>query len=212
MRSLLRDGALGRVVELESRFDRFRPQPKGGWRESAGGGTGILYDLGSHLIDQALLLFGRPNRVFADIAVQRDGVEADDWFRVLLDYPQTRVCLGASCLAAGPMTRFRVRGTEGTWLKHGLDRQESDLAEGRRPGEEGWGREIEESWGVCYGGSDARSTPSVPGLYTEFYRLLAHSVQEGSEPPVTPGEGRDVIRVLELCLESWGTGGWVGWS
>src|SRR5690606_13895007 len=133
LRKLLDEGVLGRVVEFGSRFDRFRPEPKGGWRESEGAGTGVLYDLGSHLVDQALCLFGRPRSVLADIPMQRDGVEADDWFRILLDYSETRVCLRASCLAAGPMTRFNVRGSLGSWVQHGLDRQEADLAAGLSP-------------------------------------------------------------------------------
>jgi predicted dehydrogenase len=212
LKSLLKSRTLGKIVELESRFDRFRPQPKGGWREKSGVGTGVLYDIGSHLVDQALVLFGLPRAVWADVQVQRDGVSADDWFRVLLDYPETRVCLRASCLAAGPMVRFCVRGTKGTWIKHGLDSQEFDLAEGRLPGENGWGVEDEENWGVIYRADEEQKTRSLPGHYTEFYRLLAQSLEDGSEPPVRPGEARDVVRCLELCLKSCETGSWVAWS
>lgn len=211
LRRLLKSGSLGRIVEFESRFDRFRPDPKGGWREQSGEGTGILYDLGSHLVDQALVLFGRPQAVLADVRVQREGVQADDWFRILFDYPDVRVCLRASCLAAEPRIRFCVRGTEGSWLKRGLDRQEADLAEGRHPADSGWGEESPDTWGTLYRAEQEEKTPAEPGSYTEYYRFLAQAVRDGRQPPVKATEARDVIFGLELCRKSMQSGRWESW-
>ena len=211
LRKLVESGRLGEIVELESRFDRFRPEPKGGWREDEGPGTGVLYDLGSHLLDQALALFGPPEAVLAEIQTQRAGVSADDWFRVLLDYPKMRVCLGASCLAAGPMARFKVRGTRGTWLNHGLDPQEAELAKGRRPGES-WGVEQADAWGTLYGENSSQRIETEAGAYPEYYRLLAKALIEGGKPPVEAEEARDVIHGLELCRESFERRRWIRWD
>lgn len=211
LRKLLKEGSLGRLVELESRFDRFRPQPKGGWREEPGAGTGVLFDLGSHLLDQALVLFGAPRAVWADVQSQREGVQADDWFRILLDYPETRVSLRASCLAAGPMVRFTARGTKGSWVKRGLDPQENALADGGRPGSADWGVERASQWGTLYSGQSLRKVSSEAGSYPEYYRLLARAIREGEEPPVPAREARDVIYGLELCRKSAAQRCWVEW-
>lgn len=211
LRKLVESGRLGEIVELESRFDRFRPEPKGGWREDEGPGTGVLYDLGSHLLDQALALFGPPEAVLAEIQTQRAGVSADDWFRVLLDYPKMRVCLGASCLAAGPKARFKVRGTRGAWIKHGLDPQEAELARGLTPGEN-WGVEQAEAWGTLYGENSSQRIETEPGAYPEYYRLLAKALIEGGKPPVEAEEARDVIHGLELCRKSFERRCWIRWD
>ena len=212
LQALLSERRLGQVVELESRFDRFRPLPKGGWREQQGAGTGVLYDLGSHLLDQALVLFGLPNAVWADIRTQRPGVGADDWFVIMLDYPEQRVCLRASCLAAGPMARFTVRGTSGAWVKHGLDPQEQALSEGHLPNHEGWGTELESDWGVLYENSSSERVPSKPGAYPEFYRRIARALRGQGANPVEPVEARNVIYGLELCQKSVESGAWIAWE
>lgn len=211
LRKLVHDGRLGELVELESRFDRFRPQPKGGWREGEGPGTGVLYDLGSHLLDQALVLLGPPKALFAEIQIQRAGVSADDWFRILLDYPKTRVCLGASCLAAGPMVRFKARGTRGSWVKCGLDPQEGELAKGLLPGED-WGVEQTEDWGILYGEESSQRIATKAGAYPEYYRLLVDALRGQGEPPVKAQEARDVIYGLELCRGSFEKRCWVRWD
>ncbi|MCA9780267.1 MAG: oxidoreductase [Candidatus Eremiobacteraeota bacterium] len=212
LKRLLGEERLGDVVEVESRFDRFRPEPKGGWRESDGAGTGVLYDLGSHLLDQAFNLFGLPSNVLADIQIQRTGVSADDWFRILLDYGRLRVCLGASCLAAGPMVRFRVRGTKGTWLKHGLDPQEARLAEGGKPGGSGWGAEPEHDWGTFFATVSSEKVATVAGSYQDYYHLLAKALGENGEPPVKADEARNVIYGLELCRRSFEKRSWIPWE
>lgn len=211
LKRLLQEGRLGDVVEVESRFDRFRPEPKGGWREGDGAGTGVLYDLGSHLLDQAFALFGLPKSVLADIQTQRAGVSADDWFRILLDYGSLRVCLAASCLAAAPIVRFRVRGARGTWLKYGLDPQEAKLAEGGKPGN-GWGVEPEQAWGTVYSADSSAKVATEAGAYQEYYRLLAKALGENGDPPVKAEEARNVIYGLELCRRSFQKQSWVPWE
>ena len=204
LKKLLEEKALGRLVELESHFDRFRPRLKGGWREESLPGSGVLYDLGSHLIDQAFQLFGSPRRLLAEVRSQREGTEADDFFEVLLDYGELRVTLKSSCLAAEPKLRFLARGTEGAWMKHGLDPQEAALAAGARPTGPDWGREEPGQWGKLYRAEQQDSIPSEAGDYRAFYRKLA----EGSVP-VSAGQARDVIRAIELCQQSQQEGRWL---
>src|SRR5262245_21043340 len=124
---LLRRNALGAIAHVESHFDRYRPHVRDRWRERAGAGSGIWYDLAPHLADQAQQLFGLPDRVMASLAAQRTGAQSDDWAHVLLDYGRLRVILHASLLAAAPPPRFIVHGQSGSWIKHGLDGQERRL-------------------------------------------------------------------------------------
>ena len=138
---LLARGALGDVTHFESHFDRYRPHVRDRWRERAGVGSGIWYDLGPHLVDQALQLFGLPDRVMASMAAQRAGAQSDDWAHVVLEYSRLRVILHASMLVAAPLPRFIVHGHAGSWIKYGLDAQERQLnaaltpdAAGQRPG------------------------------------------------------------------------------
>lgn len=209
LKKLLTQGVLGTLVELESHFDRFRPQLKGGWRESEGPGTGILYDLGSHLIDQAFQLFGTPRALLADVRTQREGARADDFFEILLDYETVRVTLKSSCLAAEPRVRFLARGTRGAWIKYGLDPQEAALAEGEIPGGADWGSEESAEWGTLHGADSSHKTPSLPGNYPAFYSLLAKSLLQGGPAPVDARETARVIEAIELCLESHRRRAWV---
>ncbi|HWQ08012.1 MAG TPA: oxidoreductase, partial [Holophaga sp.] len=123
LREVLAEGALGRIVHVESHFDRYRPVVRDRWRERAGSGTGLWYDLGPHLLDQALLLFGRPEGFTLDLAVQREGAVVDDWFHAVLRYGPLRVVLHAACLTPEPAPRFTVHGERGTFIKRGLDPQ-----------------------------------------------------------------------------------------
>ena len=124
VQQLLRDGTLGRIVHLESRFDRYRPEVRQRWRETAGPGSGLWYDLGPHLLDQALQLFGMPLALQMDRAVVRDNAVTDDWFQAQLRYDRHRVSLHVSALVAAGPPRFAVHGTHGSFVKHGLDAQE----------------------------------------------------------------------------------------
>lgn len=138
---LINQGQLGEVMTFESHFDRYRPAVRDRWRERDEPGAGLLYDLGAHLIDQALLLFGRPDHIWADLGKQREGALADDYFHIVLRFGEKRAILHAGCLVAAPPFRFAVHGTKGSYVKHGLDPQEEQLKQGIRPGDAGWGLE-----------------------------------------------------------------------
>ncbi|HEX4932974.1 MAG TPA: oxidoreductase, partial [Gemmatimonadaceae bacterium] len=139
VRKLIADGALGEVTYFESRIDRYRPVVRDRWRERAGAGAGLWYDLGPHLVDQALVLFGPPQEVVADLAIQREGAQVDDYFHVVLKYPRLRVVLHASMLAAANDLRFAVHGTRGSYVKLGTDPQEAVLRSGGVVGGTEWG-------------------------------------------------------------------------
>ncbi|WP_035793584.1 Gfo/Idh/MocA family oxidoreductase [Kitasatospora mediocidica] len=209
VRRLLDEGALGRVHRFESRFERFRPKPKAGWRELADpaevGGT--LYDLGSHLVDQALTLFGPVSSVYAEIDIRRDGAAVDDdAFLALTHASGTRSHLWTSAIAplAGP--RLRVLGDRAGYVKYGMDPQEADLRAGRRPDTHAWGIEDPSQHGLL--GTDEASVhlPSCAGDYPAFYVALATALATGTPPPVDPRDAVAVLTVLEAARDSAVTG------
>ena len=210
LRALLAEGRLGEVAELHSHFDRFRPQVPDRWRDRAGPGAGLWYDLGPHLVDQALALFGPPLAVNADLAQQRDGAQATDYFHVQLRYPRLRVVLHAGALvpaAALPAhgLRFAVHGTGGSWIKHGLDPQEDALRAGMLPGSDGWGRDPRPgSWlRVAGDGTVHEAAPPAPaGDYPAYYARLRDAIVDGTAPPVTGEDALLVMRVIEAGLRS----------
>jgi scyllo-inositol 2-dehydrogenase (NADP+) len=204
-------GRLGRVTHFESHFDRFRPLVRPRWREEAARGGGILLDLGPHLLDQALNLFGMPDTVSATVTAHRDDAQADDYFHLVLGYPQRQVILHASTLAALAPPRFLVHGTRGSYLKFGLDVQEDQLKAGLSPDNVDFGVNPTGVLRVLEGGPDAQfeaqyELPTEVGVYTEFYRLFAQAVQHGSPLPVTLAEAIDVMRLVSLIQESARTG------
>src|SRR5271170_8129796 len=150
IRQLVASGALGRIVRFESNYDRFRPQLRlGAWREKSGPGTGIFFDIGPHLIDHALLLFGLPEALTSDIRIEREGAAADDAFDLAFHYPHgLRVDLRSSILAAAARPRFTIHGTEGAYVKLTVDPQESNLRRGDIPADGSWGADAEENWGL----------------------------------------------------------------
>lgn len=204
LRALIESGELGRVVHFESHFDRFRPQVRQRWREEASRGGGLLFDLGPHLIDQALALFGAPESVYATVKQHRDEASAPDYVHLLLGYPDKEVVLHASALSAIEPPRFTVHGTRGSYVKMGLDTQEEQLKAGLRPGQPGFGagnaagtlralqgeREVERVW------------PTRDGAYVEFYRAVAEAILRGTAFPVTPQDAIDVMAIIELANES----------
>lgn len=209
LKKLLEDKTLGRLVAVESRFDRFRPQLKGGWREENQAGAGVLYDLGSHLIDQSLQLFGTPQALFANLRKERKEAQAWDGFHLLLDYGELKVSLHCSCLAAEePKLRFRARGTQGAWTKYGLDPQEAALQNGQLPQGTEWGREPSDAWGEL-SLDKVTKLPSEAGDYPAFYRQLAQAIRQGTAPPVLAPQAREVIRMIELCQRSHQEGHWI---
>jgi predicted dehydrogenase len=206
VRKLLEQDALGSVVRFESRFERWRPDPEGrAWRERGAleEAGGMLFDLGSHLVDQALLLFGAPTHVYAEVDRRRPGVEVDDdTFVALIHEGGVRSHLWMSLTAAILGPRYRVLGLRGAFEKDGLDPQEAALAAGERPGGPGWGTEGRERWGRLSDGSADRAVPTEPGDYPAFYRGVVEALRTGGPPPV---DVRDVIaglEVLEAARES----------
>ncbi|MGW0357684.1 oxidoreductase [Nocardia sp. 852002-20019_SCH5090214] len=201
VRRLMTDGALGEVRRFESRFERWRPHTKGGWREVGGAdeGAGILYDLGSHLIDQALDLFGPVEDVYCELDARRPGVLADDDAFVALTHASgVRSHLWMSAVAPQLGPRLRVLGSEAGYVCYGLDPQEAALRAGRRPGDgQPWGSVDPVDWGQLGAEGDLRLTPSEPGAYPDFYAGVAAALLDGGEPPVDPADAVAALRVIE---------------
>ncbi|WP_037576053.1 Gfo/Idh/MocA family oxidoreductase [Phaeacidiphilus oryzae] len=205
--ALVEAGRLGAVHRFESHFDRWRPQLKAGWRESAdpADAGGVLYDLGSHLVDQAIRLFGPVVRVYAEVDVRRAAAGAavdDDAFLALTHAGGVRSHLGMSALTAQLGPRLRVLGDKGAYVKYGLDPQEAALRDGRRPGGEGWGEEPPEAWGLLGTDADAEPYRSLPGDYPAFYAGVERALREGGPAPVDPLDAVRVLRVLEAARRS----------
>ncbi|MFF3512198.1 Gfo/Idh/MocA family oxidoreductase [Streptomyces sp. NPDC002573] len=209
LRKLLADGELGDVWRFESRFERWRPQPKGGWRESGDPVEigGLLYDLGSHVVDQALVLFGPAASVYAETDIRRPGAQTDDdTFIALTHTSGVRSHLYVSATAAQLGPRFRVLGSTAGYVKHGLDPQEAALREGLRPGAD-WGREPETLWGRVGAGESPLTgggspVPTLPGDYPAYYAAVAAALREGGPNPVTAHEAAAALDVLEAARRS----------
>jgi predicted dehydrogenase len=201
LKKLIGEGALGEVVYFESHFDRFRLQPKGGWREGAGPATGIWYDLGSHLLDQALQLFGPPLGIAADLAAQRAGAAATDYFRVQLRYDKLRVVLTGSALAPACDLRFLVHGSRASFIKHGLDTQEGFLAAGGKPDDGAFGADPLPGRLILPGGAE-KAVDALRGDYRAYYRGIRDTLLGMAPLPVLAGEALAVMTYLEAGEES----------
>jgi len=205
---LVASGALGRIVRFESNYDRFRPQLRpGAWRERSGPGTGIFFDIAPHLIDHALLLFGMPEALTADIRIEREGAVADDAFDLAFHYPRgLRADLRSSILAAATRPRFTLHGTQGAFVKLTVDPQESNLRRGYIPTDSAWGAEPEENWGLLTlsenGAITQRRVPSANCDYRGFYANLRDAILGKANLAVTPEWAIDVMRLLELARQS----------
>jgi scyllo-inositol 2-dehydrogenase (NADP+) len=207
VRKLIDGIVLGRLAEFESHFDRFRSQVRSGaWREEEGEGSGIVFDLGSHLIDQAQVLFGLPDSITADVRIQRDKAKAVDNFELILDYDDLKVTLKATMLAREPGPRFLLYGTEGSFVKYGLDPQEEALKKGHTPTEPGWGEEPKEQWGrlnTQLGQLHVEGVvETLPGCYQAFYKNVADAIRGRAELAVKPEQARNTIRIIELAMQS----------
>ncbi|MEP9400669.1 oxidoreductase [Sphingomonas sp. VNH70] len=195
--ALLREGLLGEVMLAELHWDRFRPAIKAGWREHGGPGGGLLSDLGPHMIDQALRLFGMPDAVAGDVAVQRDGALADDYFSITLRYGHRRVVIGSASLVAAPRPRFALHGTKGSFVKYGIDPQEAVLRAGGSPDDPGYGIEEEADRGVLTDGAGhARRIESARGDWRAFYAGMRDAILHGAAVPVDPVDAVRGLRVL----------------
>jgi predicted dehydrogenase len=208
IRRLVAAGTLGRIVRFETTYDRFRPQLKpGAWRETTRPGSGILFDIAPHLIDHALVLFGLPEAVTADVRIERENALADDAFDITLHYPKgMRAVLRSSILAAAPRPRFVLLGTQGSFVKQAFDPQETNLRRGDIPEGKPWGYEPEENWGVLTvpaGESfEHRRIPSATCDYRDYYVNVRDAILGKAALAVTPEYALDVMRMLELAHSS----------
>ncbi|MFD3623692.1 Gfo/Idh/MocA family oxidoreductase [Streptomyces sp. NPDC058698] len=212
LRTLVDEGELGDVYRFESRFERWRPQLKGGWRESGDPAEigGLLYDLGSHVVDQALVLFGPVSSVYAETDTRREGARTDDDTFIALTHAngvRSHLYVSATTAQLGP--RFRVLGSKAGYVKHGLDPQETALRDGLRPGTPGadWGTEPEDLWGRIGSGESpvtggGRPAPTLPGDYPAYYAAVARALLSGGPNPVTALEAAAALDVLEAARRS----------
>ncbi|MFG2608331.1 Gfo/Idh/MocA family oxidoreductase [Streptomyces sp. NPDC048514] len=211
LRRLVTDGALGDVWRFESRFERWRPRPKGGWRESGDPAEigGLLYDLGSHVVDQALVLFGPVTEVYAETDVRRPGAETDDDTFIALTHAsgvRSHLYVSATTAQLGP--RFRVLGSEAGYVKYGLDPQEAALREGGRPGTAAeWGTEDQALWGRIGSGESPLSgggtpVPTLAGDYPAYYAAVAAALTGAGPNPVPAQEAAAALGVLEAARTS----------
>ncbi len=218
LQQVLASGQLGRVVQVESTFDRYRPQVPVRWREQSGPGSGLWFDLGPHLVDQALALWGVPDALSLELACLRDGAQVNDWFHAVLRYDRRhgglRVILHASTLVAQPGPRWAVHGTRGSFTKYGLDVQEDALKAGHRPqlaALDGWGNDpqagevlrIDTIAGVASSVSVRQAAPNPRGNYLAYYaQLRDHLRGLATEPPVSASDVRAVMQLLTLGVQS----------
>ncbi len=207
VKKVLDGGLLGKIVEAEIHFDRFKEElsPKL-HKENPGPGAGSLYDLGSHIIDQALQLFGMPQQIFADIRVVRPLSKVDDYWEILLYYPNLRVRLKSSYIVREPLPGYIFHGLKGSFIKPKTDIQEDTLKEGGMPGRRDWGTEPATEKGMLHtevGGKVFKEyIDSEQGNYGEYYDAIYQSIRNGKEVPVTGSEGLNVIRIIQLAFKS----------
>lgn len=207
LKHLINEGFLGKLVEYTSRFDRFTPEiSRAAWRYQQEAGGGTLFDLGIHLIDQAVSIFGTPEGVFARLFNQRKGSITDDSFDLKLIYPDLNVSLGASVFAKEPGPRFVVHGTLGSFLKYGTDVQEAQLCKGKKPGSSGFGTEPASQKGLLNTSTQATNFrgryQTLRGNYMAFFDNVYSVIAHGAEPAVTPGDALLNIRIIEAAHAS----------
>jgi predicted dehydrogenase len=218
VRKIVHSGTLGQIAEYEARFDRFRPQPKNAWRERRDQpGAGVLWDLGPHLIDQALVLFGEPQSIVASAFCQRATSEVDDAFDVCMEYPGLRAMLRARIIAFAPGPHLLIHGTKGSFVKYGMDPQEERLRAGKFP--EGkdwgadWGEEPEEQWGtLSIAGGASKKIKTERGDYRGFYANIRDAIEKGLALDVTPEQALRTMHAIVLAHKSSAEGRRVGWG
>lgn len=214
VKKLLENNQLGSIRHFESHYDRFSPTVRQRWREQAGPGAGIWFDLGSHLVDQAISLFGLPEALTARCLALREGSQTSDYFHVVLHYKNLEVVLHASSFSAAPNVRFRIEGTQASYVKYGFDPQEEQLKKGITPNEPAYGVETEENYGHCYSQFPSETSGTIDpidrqivktaikttnGCYQQYYTEIAAAINLGTGNPVNPDDAVDVLRILELA-------------
>lgn len=204
LRALIAEARLGEVTHFESHYDRYRPLVRKRWREQPGPASGIWYDLGPHLVDQALQLFGVPEGIHADLEMQREGAQTVDYFNVTFRYGRARVILHASSLVRGDLPRFIVHGRAASYIKYGMDTQEEALKRGVRPGGADWGVDPRDG-DLITREEDVESSavvPTLPGYYPGYYEAVRETILRGAANPAPAEYGVLVMRVLEAGAES----------
>jgi predicted dehydrogenase len=206
VRKVLNENKLGRIVEFRAGFQRFRTQIADTWKERNDRFVGIVYNLGPHLVDQAICLFGKPTGVFAQIKKQRDGSQIDDFFHIILKYPELQVTLTAGMLMKEPIVSFVLHGTKGSFIKPGIDPQEDQLKGGMLPTDEVYGFDTPEMYGTLVldeNGETIRETiETIRGDYRLYFDAVANSIRQQQAPPISPAENLLVIRILEAAYQS----------
>lgn len=202
IKKIIESGRLGRIVEFESHFDRYRPiLNTDNWRTGKAPGNGVFYDLGSHLIDQALALFGKPNSLFADIRIAREVGEVDDTFELILFYEKLRVILKAGILVKELGPRFSIHGTNGSFVKYGLDNQEKALREGLPIDSVDWGLDKEENYGIL-NTAHREKVVTERGNYMALFDNVYKAITQGVPLVIQPEIALENIRLIELAFES----------
>ena len=203
LQSLIKKGTLGEIKEYRASIERYRPELRPHlWKENDRPGAGILYDLGSHLIDQALVLFGTPQSISADLSITRPGAKVIDHFELTLYYKNCKAILKAGMLIEKPGPVFKVMGTSGVYTKFGVDGQEALLRQYIRPEGTNWALEKKEDWGKVESSGRITVVESIHTDFRDFYRNLASSIRKGEALAVRPEEAALVIRCIELAMKS----------
>ena len=207
VKKVLENNWVGKVAEFELHYDRYRNYIEANtWKEEEGPGTGILYNLGSHMLDQVIMLFGKPNEVDARVGIQRPNGKVEDFYDIRMHYDSFQTIVKSSYLVREATPRYILHGTEGSFIKYGIDPQEQALKDGRMPGSASWGCEGKEFWGklnTTLGGLHYDGlVETLPGNYSAFYKNVFGAIRNNEPLAVRPEESRDVIRLIEACYES----------
>ncbi|KLQ37625.1 oxidoreductase [Enterobacter cloacae subsp. dissolvens] len=204
VKALLSEGTLGEITFFESHFDRFRPQVRNRWREQAGPGSGIWYDLAPHLLDQAVNLFGLPVSMTVDLAQLRPGAQTTDYFHAVLSYPQRRIMLHGTMVAAAESARYILHGTRGSYVKFGLDPQEERLKNGERLPQEDWGYDMRDGVVTKVEGETLveETLLTIPGNYPAYYAAVRDALNGTGENPVPASQAIQIMELIELGIES----------
>ncbi|MEG5333380.1 oxidoreductase [Enterobacter sp. UPMP2076] len=204
VKALLNEGTLGEILFFESHFDRFRPQVRNRWREQAGPGSGIWYDLAPHLLDQAVNLFGLPVSMTVDLAQLRPGAQTTDYFHAVLSYPQRRIVLHGTMVAAAESARYILHGTRGSFVKFGLDPQEERLKNGERLPQEDWGYDMRDGVVTRVEGEERveETLLTIPGNYPAYYAAIRDALNGTGDNPVPASQAIQIMELIELGIES----------
>lgn len=207
IQKVVAEGRLGRIIEFESHFDRYRTFiAPNTWKEEGDEYAGVLYNLGSHMVDQAYVLFGKPKAVTAHLKIVRSGGKVTDYYDIRLEYEGFSALLKCSYLVKNPGPRYTIHGENGTFYKYGIDPQEEILKKGVLPVGEDWGTETPEDWGAMLyeeNGEDVEElVETIPGDYKLFYNNVYNAIRNGTDLIVKPGQTIEVLKILEACLKS----------